>query len=303
MNESNINRIVGGSENEKIKKEEYFIKNFENQDFLKSMEIEKKPGVIELIDKASEATAKIADYYGAEKIIDIPIQNVHIFENTEFEKVFAVLNAANPHGVDARGAQGFYDTEAQAIFLRNKGRLLDLLYALIHEELHFRSYHSIEIKKSKTIERRSGWGINLKEGNPANDAFHDLNEAVIDTLALNALPSVIEDLAGAISKKEADEMKKQYENEEESFNYASYGYEKIRLNDIIDKIFQKNPDDFKNKDEVFEIFTRATFSGNLIPAARIIEKTFGKGSFRKFGEEGMPVSQIEKDFGLEERAA
>jgi len=54
---------------------------------------------------------------------------------------------------------------------------------------------------------------------------------------------------------------------------------------LIDEIIEKSHGRFENRQEVFDIFARANFSGNLIPLARLIESIFGKGSFRRLGEE------------------
>jgi hypothetical protein len=42
---------------------------------------------------------------------------------------------------------------------------------------------------------------------------------------------------------------------------------------------------FKNRDEVFDEFAKANFSGNYLPLARTVEGVLGKGSFRRLAEE------------------
>lgn len=64
-----------------------------------------------------------------------------------------------------------------------------------------------------------------------------------------------------------------------------YPHARSRLSKIIDKVYEKNQADFKNKEAVFNLFARGAMSGRLLPLARLIEKTFGKGAFRELGEE------------------
>lgn len=63
-----------------------------------------------------------------------------------------------------------------------------------------------------------------------------------------------------------------------------YARERERLNKLIDELFEKNEGTFKDREGVFDVFARAVMTGRLLPVARLIEKTFGKGSFRELGE-------------------
>ena len=49
-------------------------------------------------------------------------------------------------------------------------------------------------------------------------------------------------------------------------------------------ITEKNPDQFEDEEEVFQLFARHYFDGKLLDVARLIEKTFGKGSLRELAE-------------------
>ena len=53
---------------------------------------------------------------------------------------------------------------------------------------------------------------------------------------------------------------------------------------MIDKILEKNPDKFQDKEEVFEVFAKGMITGNILPVGRLVERTFGKGTLRKIGE-------------------
>lgn len=64
----------------------------------------------------------------------------------------------------------------------------------------------------------------------------------------------------------------------------SYKQERGILNTLIDKIFNKNQEKFKEREDVFEIFAKAMLTGNILPIGRLIDETFGRGTFKKYGD-------------------
>jgi len=72
-----------------------------------------------------------------------------------------------------------------------------------------------------------------------------------------------------------------------SVSLESYTYpkERKRLRSLIDKIYNKNKDDFVDQEAVFKVFTKAYFTGRILPLARLIEKTLGKGAFNKLAKD------------------
>lgn len=55
-------------------------------------------------------------------------------------------------------------------------------------------------------------------------------------------------------------------------------------NSLIDDLYNKNAGSFASREEVFNLFARAVMTGRLLSVARLLEKTYGKGSFRELGE-------------------
>lgn len=64
----------------------------------------------------------------------------------------------------------------------------------------------------------------------------------------------------------------------------SYANEVQNLRDLVDQIYENNRDGFKDREEVFNLFVAAILTGNVLSIGRVIEKTFGKGSFRRLGK-------------------
>lgn len=61
--------------------------------------------------------------------------------------------------------------------------------------------------------------------------------------------------------------------------------ERKKLYEFLDKLVENSGGKFKNRDEVFDEFAKANFSGNYLPLARTVESILGKGSFRRLAEE------------------
>lgn len=78
------------------------------------------------------------------------------------------------------------------------------------------------------------------------------------------------------------------------FHSVKFAYPKQRaaLNVLIQKIYTQNSDDFKGEDAVFDEFAKAALSGRLLPLARLIDNTFGSGTFRKIGEADPKINKL-----------
>lgn len=67
-------------------------------------------------------------------------------------------------------------------------------------------------------------------------------------------------------------------------SYFAYGRDRVMFENLVNEIFIRNKDKFNSPIDVVKLFAKASYEGRLLPLARIIEKTFGKGSFQKLGE-------------------
>lgn len=59
--------------------------------------------------------------------------------------------------------------------------------------------------------------------------------------------------------------------------------ERKKLDSLVDMILNSPENEYKSRKEIINVFMRANFSGKLLPLARMIEKSLGKGSFRSVG--------------------
>ncbi|MEI6835535.1 MAG: hypothetical protein WCK59_01765 [Candidatus Falkowbacteria bacterium] len=74
--------------------------------------------------------------------------------------------------------------------------------------------------------------------------------------------------------------------------------EREKLYKLLDNLITGSGGKLKNREEVFDEFARANFSGNYLPLARMVEDILGKGSFRKLAEEFSNESSKEDDENL-----
>jgi hypothetical protein len=61
--------------------------------------------------------------------------------------------------------------------------------------------------------------------------------------------------------------------------------ERNKMYELLDKLVINSQGKFTDREEIFDIFARANFSGNYLPLARVVEDILGKGSFRQIAEE------------------
>ena len=166
--------------------------------------------------------------------------------------------------------------------------------------------------EKKTIllkQRRIGFSVCQPDGVAY---FNNLNEAVTTELTIrfdwkyfSQLPQVAEEykrrqdfleeeIQTSGKKLDLDQTKRKLANTEEkqqadgswifTVNPYPYSDERKNLYKLIDDLFEKNESEFSSKEEIFNLFAMAAMTGKLLPIAKLIEKTYGKGSFRNLGE-------------------
>mgnify|MGYP001038381925 CR=1 FL=1 len=69
---------------------------------------------------------------------------------------------------------------------------------------------------------------------------------------------------------------------------VEYGKTKVTIKEM----YERNKDNFRSPDEVMDLFIKAYFSGKILPIARLIERTYGKGYFRKIGRISAKIDEL-----------
>ncbi len=156
-------------------------------------------------------------------------------------------------------------------------------HILAHEILHFNAFQSL-VKHGDSFEIRRA-GLETRPANPNhNDGdeenkntsflrfFVDFNEAITEELTVRFRNEYFSKIGIFPPNREGGE-------------WVIYKKEREKLNELIDDIYDKNRSHFGAREEVFELFASAAMSGKYLPLARIVEKTYGKGVFRKLAKE------------------
>ncbi len=311
---SSFERVVGNIP-EKIKgkiigdMEEAFV----DQDFdgLKEKEREKTLKELKIISLANDLTNEIRRKYGLDDF-DIPGENIHIIKKEAWEKEKHLKNEV-----------AFYSPDNQTIAIKDESPGIVFLHNVFHELLHFKSYNALQFtlgEKSKVMLYRLGFFIKGRKNN--EEFFDNINEAITEDLTKKFVLKIYLDPLFSKDLKKTKEVISKYPDmidsqgefliKKEDMFYAAikkrtlgeliddffckermtrmsveeftYARQRKNLNILIDKLFERNRDYFKNREEIFELFVKGMVTGNILPIGRLIEKTFGNGTFRKIGE-------------------
>lgn len=289
-----ISEVVG----EDLATEERFLafyeQIFEDQK-LDEYEIPKTKEDIEVVEGILEKMPEFVKRYDG-KPVPLKLKHVHFFdaEKIPFETG------------DNISANGFYHPSTQSIGIVDQKSILVNARAVVHEVLHFNSFLSVqsEGEGEKPGIRRSGFEIKTFE---KEIYFYDINEAVIEELASRFHKEYFSSIAH-LSEAEVDsnlppsarEFVFAYPEEREKLQtiIRDICFKKLGITPSKEDYEKKSDEEFeeglgeeikiklkKLKEEIFNLFAKAVMSGRLLPVAREIEKTYGKGSFIGIGEQ------------------
>jgi len=295
-----IERMVGTSKEEEKAVKEVLAQRFKEQDVgdLKKIELEKTPEEIQIIDLVNKETDKLLAKYDLPRF-DISSKNVHLFDKVAYRKIRGIKGSVP--------GLAHIDPEYQAVFVGKGSSKVGFAKEIYHEFIHFKSYQAVQrTSKNKTDSYR--FGLMVYSRNGAKHYFENLNEAVTEELSKRFYFQRLKH--NPLFKNEIEEIEKvrkiwlskakTEEGKELAMDIAkletskkkgvkeiitfSYREQRQMLNNLLDKLYRQNKKDFKTKEEIFELFAKSMLSGNLLPIGRLIDHTFGKGTFRKIGE-------------------
>ena len=319
---SSVKKTIGITEQEKEELKKEFARRFTHQEFLyqkipelKEKEIEKTPDQIEIIKFINNETNKLLEKYGLPKF-DISPDNVHFLRKDNYEEIFK----------ETKKEGAYFSPHYQSVFIKETASILKFTKRCFHEFVHFKAYQTVQIvdyRKAKLYQ--SGIHVDTKS---KGECFKNLNEAITEKLSKivfykNALknPKLPESLKKEIAETEKEKKlllatikdekerekindiflysvtsfslpdgRKKYKSTTETFTYFR---ERKILNIIVRKLYNRNKDKFKNEDEVFDLFARSAFTGKL-SWGRLVNQTFGKGTFKKLAQSDKNVEKLEK---------
>lgn len=306
---SGITRIVGGSVEQQSAVMNRFQEWFSSQDFDSNFERIKTPEEVEMLEQISIYVSDFVKDYGGDPLL-IPIENIHFFDETKWnnlgDDVRQHLKKTNT------GAEYRPNLQGIVVWSSKDKSHLAVAQTIAHEMLHMNAFQSlIAVGQDKFGYRRQG----LRQM-ALKSPLYDLDEAITAELTKRfdrEYFGKVHSLVGEFREREAGRdvaladsqnerakkllndiaivKKSKQENPDGSgvvsVSLESYTYpqERKRLWSLIDKIYKKNKDEFVDQEAVFKIFTGAYFTGRMLPLARLIEKTLGKGAFKKLAQD------------------
>lgn len=321
---SSFKRVVGAAS--ELEKQEILDKHadiYAEQDFpeIERFEREKTPEEQAILELANNATNELLQKYEVEGF-SIPDKNIHIIPEKDWHR---------------EKGSALYNSMAQAIAIREAPAKIVFLKKVFHEMLHFKSYNALQVisdAKAKVDEYRVGLVVVTRDGEKR--FFKFLNEAVTEELTKKFIVRLFDDPLFLRERERTAEIMNRYPNARTSqgsmlFNgevfYADtldddtwkdaigrvFGRERNRalisesftheaerdfLSSLVDRLYQKNLTEFNSQEEIFDLFAKAALSGNLLRIGKLIDRTFGRGTFCKIGEMGNDQSVQKEMFDL-----
>lgn len=303
-------RVIGNAnaeqkDVEKKKIAQLLFNHFESLDAdereqLEKFEYPKSEKELACIDFANRETGELMKEAGVEPY-DIPVENYHIVPLELYKKA-------------GGGGSGTAFTTMQGMIFNAdhlRGSPVAFGDVAVHETLHIKGHLSVEVTdiegKIDTRHYRRGVAIASSQRYDDSGKYHEhfrgLDEAIVATqekkslAKLLELPELLEEKEWLLSDK-ANELKKKIAREEgvleediiwvggkgkDDLKVVGYRQQREALDYACSEIQKQFSEQYQSKDGVFKEFLKSHFTGQLLPIARLVEKTFGEGSFRLLG--------------------
>jgi hypothetical protein len=293
-------RVVGSSpeKQQQIIEEskERFDKKVSKEEFTEELEL--TPDKLKIMDTVLSKMPEFIEQFGGKMP---PITKDHILI-MDYNK----LDDKQKKLLEKTYTKGMYDSQSQkAIILfdsKNQNNE-DFAGLLTHEIMHFCAFQSMTAKevqdkpkffgllggkdgetRMEITPRVLGLSLIHKNGKKLEEYYNEIDEAVTTILTddfytqyLRKIPEIEEDSFSRFTRPSAEKANLW----SPMANYQDF---KIDFSHILIDILQKNPQSFKTKEDVFNVFAKAYFTGKRLELAKAIEKTYGKGSFRELGK-------------------
>ena len=309
-------RIVGGatkqekeSERQKIKRAIFdhveSLSEAEKDTFAK-LEYPKSEEQIKLINFANAETSRLMREAGVEPY-DISLDNVHIIIPELYEKLAGNLGVAQAKRIK------------EVVLINAEGvRNSPLVFALsvFHEFLHLKAHLSVEIQSKDGEEHKTVYRMGVTAESSQKNRFEAkghshfkaLHEAIVTETEKRMVAKVLslpecKEEKEWLDSAEAVDLRKHISHDDHipeedilwvdsqhintrGIYFETFGYhtQTATLRYVYAEIQKQFPEKFKDVDAVHKVFLNANFTGKLLEIARLVEGTFGEGSFRVLGD-------------------
>ncbi len=255
-----------------------------------------------LLDFVNRETNRLMEEAGIEPH-DIPKENYHILPPELYKK--AAKSNTNGIAFELRKA---ILLDAETV----RGNMVMFGSIALHETLHLKSHLSIEVTEGKkgeinTTPYRVGVSVHALQKDGYHGRYHGhfrgLHEGIVAGTEkrlfkkLLGQPELEQEKEWLLSpeafalrkvlseKKEIPEDDIVWVDKTNNDCWETIGYPRQRavLDYVCTEIQKQFPDRYLDTESVFKEFLKANFTGHLLTIARLVEETFGEGSFRLLG--------------------
>lgn len=258
FNNSHINKILGPEEDKDKITEKLQLFGTEKR----SSEIEKTPRDIEIIDFSQKCLDEYLLSYGIKSIYHVRYDSIHLVPVDETE---IIKDGKMSKGVAAPMLGSCVVDRAEN----------DVVFSVVtfHELFHLKNFTSIEKKKDGGLYdgydiRRSGFSAFSKDGKLLTQIDETINnyfcKKFLEEKIKNSEIFKAEDINNFKLDQDREELIEKFEN-------------------ICNDLYENNKDTFTSVEDIKKLFIDATLNGNLLPVARLMDKTYGDGLFVKLG--------------------
>ncbi|MEI6490871.1 MAG: hypothetical protein WCO16_03905, partial [bacterium] len=277
---------------------------------IQKLEYKKNESVLEIISFANEESNRLMIELGINPI-DVPDENVHILP----DDVFLDRESHFFAKADNKDLEADSDTISQSIYLSaEKMRMksaTEIAVIIFHEMLHIKGHLSLEVNvKEDGREEMTSYrgGMKIKALQKDTDEglyytyFKGMDEALVSSQEKRMLTNLkshkvfaedVKWMNSDVAKKLRVDLAHQEDEPVEEIHWVSKdgkrfvlgGYEKYRgvFRYVLEQITEQFTDTYKSPNDVEKEFLKAHFTGHLLGIGKLVEKTFGKGSFRVLG--------------------
>jgi hypothetical protein len=295
--ESGVSRIVGTSEENERLLLRRFKALFEHAPL--SFERQKTADECQIIHGILQLLPSFLKRYGVDALKVHPDQ-LHFVD-------VASLTSDDKRLLRSSEDRGYYFPRTQTILIFPEGNKLRDAEAIVHELLHVHSFTSYTATGDKLQERRVGLEmISSSEEGPRY--FRSLNEAVTEELTMrfdqryySRIPVLRRELQDRkrvrrMGGKNAGEVvsvatrKLEGGDWHTTIDHYAFPQQRQLLAQMVDDIYEAHSPQFRSTEDVFKMFARAMFNGRILRLARMIEETYGRGSFPQLAAETKEIA-------------
>lgn len=228
-------------------------------------ELEKSERDREILKIAIETVKSLASEYGRENFVELTDDHIHFFPDGGVEEL-----------TKGRLAIGSHSTVLGESFVDRRDDLSTAI-TTFHELWHtLASHNAIQVKTDGELDwYRSGFSILSRDG--GKQMFHHLDEALVGHATKRFVNEVLRqrpDFAAEIEKIESKEGEVDTTRQRELTDFLKF----------LDVVLERNEGEFSDREQILDLFMKAQVTGNILPVARLVDETFGKGAFRKLSE-------------------